>query len=131
MNIVVDTSAYSALQRGNIAVAEILQKAQYIYVPIIVIGELKAGFAFGSKKSENLRLLDRFLADPSVSVLQLSNKTTDVFSDIYTELRNAGTPIGQNDLWIASLTRENDLKLITCDGDFFNVQGIDCNILDL
>jgi predicted nucleic acid-binding protein len=126
MNVAIDTSAYSSMQRGNERVAELISAAQYVYVPIIVLAELKAGFAFGSKKSENMQLLSKFLADPAVSVLPITERTTDVFGDIFAELRAAGTPIGQNDLWIASLARENNLLLITSDKDFLSVQGIEC-----
>ena len=129
MNSILDTSGYSALLRGNKQVVELLERSQYIYIPIVVIGELRTGFAHGTKNNENKKNLDRFLSDPAVSILYLTDRTTETFSDIYVELRRNGTPIGQNDLWISALAREHGFTVITADADFSRVQGIDCIVI--
>lgn len=123
--LILDTSAYSAVQRGNREVANILNTAQQIYLPTIVVGELKAGFAFGTKRLDNERLLEKFMADPVVSVITLGDKTTIEFAEIYVQLRKDGKTIGQNDLWIAALARENQLPLLTLDKDFEGVDGLE------
>lgn len=124
-SLLLDTSAYSSIGRGNKIISDILNNAEQIFVPSIVVGELKAGFAFGTKRVENEKFLNRFLADPAVSVVTISDKTPTEFAEIYLQLRNDGLPIGQNDLWIAAIARENGLPLLTLDKDFANVKGID------
>ena len=91
----------------------------------IVEAELRAGFAFGTKSPENNELLDKFLMQSSVSMLQLSQDTPRVFAEIYAELRKDGRPIGQNDIWLAALARENQLALLTLDQDFKHVRGLE------
>ncbi len=39
-------------------------------------------------------------------------------------LKAAGTPLPENDLWIAALVRQYDLPLLSKDRHFDNVQGI-------
>jgi len=125
MNLIIDTSAYSGLARGNVKIAKILSDAQQVYVPSVVIGELRAGFAFGAKRQANEKLLDRFMAEAGVSVLHIGDDTPDIFAEIYVELRKAGRPIGQNDLWIAALAREHRLALLTLDNDFSYVKDLE------
>jgi len=124
MTFIVDTSAYSAVQRGNKSVLKLFNEADHIYLPSIVEGELRAGFAFGSRSAENNDMLDGFIAQNNVSVITINEKTPSIFAEIYAELRKAGRPIGQNDLWIAALARELSLQLLTLDKDFGNVAGI-------
>jgi len=124
IEFIIDTSAYSMAQRGDQKIIALLNKAQQIYLPRIVEGELKAGFSFGKQKIENERLLEKFVASDSVTILTLSEKTPDHFAQIYANLRSRGKPIGQNDLWIAALSLEINVPLLTLDSDFGSVNGL-------
>ena len=44
MHLALDTNRYVDLQRGEPAVVHALQHAAAIYLPLIVLGELRAGF---------------------------------------------------------------------------------------
>ena len=125
MNLLIDTSAYSALQKGSRAIKKILENADQIYIPTIVIAELKAGFAFGSNKTINEGLLDKFTSDPAVSVVNIDETTPDIFAEVYAQLRNKGQAIGQNDLWIASLALQYQLPLLTLDGGFASIKQLE------
>ena len=125
MNFILDTSAFSAAQRDDKKVVELLNRATQIYLPLIVEGEIRAGYEFGSRKNENNQLLDRFMTQSSVVMINLSDKTPVLFAEIYSELRKTGQPIGQNDLWIAALTREYGLPILTRDNDFKRVSGLE------
>ena len=41
------------------------------------------------------------------------------------ELRRRGTPIPENDVWIAALARQHDLPVVTRDEHFDQVSGLD------
>jgi tRNA(fMet)-specific endonuclease VapC len=122
--MILDTSAYSAAQRGDDRILERLNAAPHVYVPVIVVAELKAGFACGTRRSANERLLGEFMANPNVSTLHIGDKTPDYFADIYAELKKAGRPIGHDDVWIAALAREYNQPLLTLDRDFAAVKDI-------
>jgi predicted nucleic acid-binding protein len=118
MSFTLDTSAYSAFNRGDKRLREWFTSGNDIVVPIIVIGELRAGFAAGNKRKKNEELLQRFLDSPNVYVQTITDKTTVIYSQIYLSLRQKGKPIGTNDMWIAAIALEMDNELLTLDEDF-------------
>jgi len=118
MSFTLDTSAYSAFNRGDKRLREWFTSDNDIVVPIIVIGELRAGFAAGNKRKINEELLQRFLDSPNVYVQTITDKTTVIYSQIYLSLRQKGKPIGTNDMWIAAIALEMDNELLTLDEAF-------------
>ncbi len=54
-----------------------------ILVPLIVLGELRAGFATGTRRQENEELLQQFLDSPNVDTVALTNRTTTFFADVF------------------------------------------------
>jgi len=118
MNIALDTNAYSDFMRGNGDRVRIVRAAHSISMPIIVLGELRAGFAAGNRQSSNAANLQRFLASPRVSVLLPDEQTAHHHAQLHLQLRNQGVRIPTNDLWIASLVVQQDLVLCTSDRHF-------------
>lgn len=126
LKIVLDTSAYSAFNKNQFKLERFINAKNQIYIPIVVIGELRAGFEYGNITEKNEGLLCDFLDTPNIHILKISEKTTKIYSKIFAQLRKAGTPIGTNDMWIAALCLEHKLPLLTLDSDFANVKGLDC-----
>ena len=124
-----DTSAYSGFVRGDASLKKWFKGSNKIIVPTIVIGELRAGFAAGSKTNENEELLARFLSSPNVEVVTITDTTTKAFANIFAELRRLGKPIGTDDMWIAAITVELDIPLLTLDSDFPRVSQL--KLLDI
>ena len=118
MNIALDTNAYSDFMRGNAVRVEIVRAARSIHLPLIVLGELRAGFAAGNRESTNAANLQRFLGSPRVSVLSPDEQTTHHYAQLHLQLRTKGTAIPTNDLWIASLAVQHSLVLCTSDRHF-------------
>ena len=118
MNFVLDTSAYSQFNRGDDRLLKWFDQDNEIAVPVIVVGELRAGFSLGNRKAVNEALLQKFLDSPNVSIVSITDRTTSLFAEIYSKLRKNGTPIGTNDIWIAAITLELDSMLLTLDTDF-------------
>ena len=118
MNIALDTNAYSDFMRGDAARVEIIRAARTISMPLIVLGELRAGFAAGNRESANAANLQRFLGSPRVSVLSPDELTTHHYAQLWLQLRNKGGAIPTNDLWIASLAVQHSLVLCTSDRHF-------------
>lgn len=129
MKLVIDTSAYSAFNRGDSRLRRWFSVEHQLLVPLIVLGELRAGFACGSQATANNQLLNKFLDAPNVEILKLSNSTTKLYAAIFSQLRAEGKPIGSNDMWIAALTQEHDGQLITLDADFGAIKNL--NLVDL
>lgn len=118
MRVALDTNRYRDLCEGDEEVVRLLEDAESIHMPLIVIGELRAGFAFGRRGLENEAVLQRFLFKPGVEVLYPADATTRHYASLFRQLRQKGTPIPTNDLWIAALVLEHELVLCSRDGHF-------------
>ena len=118
MKIAVDSNRYTDLCRGVPEVVEVITNAVEIYIPLIVLAEQRAGFAHGTNREKNERVLTRFLNNPGVFVLVPDEQTTFFYADAYAYLRKKGKPIPTNDLWIAALTIQHQLVLFDRDADF-------------
>lgn len=122
--ILLDTSAYSALLRGDARIRLSVQEADELIVNPIILGELKAGFARGRHRKKNERELASFLASPRVSVISLDEETSERYAVILDSLRSAGTPIPTNDVWIAASAMQYGLQVVTTDRHFQKVPQI-------
>lgn len=118
MRLALDTNRYRDLTDGDEAVRARVAGAERVYVPFVVAAELKAGFALGRKGRENERTLNRFLMKPGVDLLFADEGTLVCYANVYRHLREQGTPIPTNDLWIAALVLEHGLALYTRDEHF-------------
>ncbi len=124
MNVALDTNAYSDFLRGETSRVDIVRRATRLYLPLIVIGELRAGFAAGSREAANQAGLKQFLASPRVSVLSPDEETTEHYARIFLQLRKQGAAIPTNDLWIAALAVQHVVELCTSDAHFRHVAGL-------
>lgn len=121
MKVALDTNRYRDLCEGDEGVVRLLEDAESVHVPLIVIAELRAGFALGKKGRENEAVLQRFLIKPGVEILYPTDATTRHYADLFRQLKQQGTPIPTNDLWIAALVLERNLVLCTRDEHFRNL----------
>ena len=122
--VLLDTSAYSALMRGDARVLEALREADEVCVTPVILGELRAGFMGGGKRKANEAALREFLGSPRARVIPLDEGTSERYAVILHALRQAGTPIPANDLWIAASAMQHGLKVLTTDAHFVKVQQI-------
>jgi tRNA(fMet)-specific endonuclease VapC len=118
MRVALDTNRYTDLCRGEREVARLLEQADRIFLPFVVLAELRAGFAAGTRGAKNEEVLQKFLIKPGVEVLYAGDETTRTYAGLYRQLRRQGTPIPLHDLWIAALTVEHNLTLCSRDGHF-------------
>ena len=95
-----------------------LDSAEWIGIPVIVIGELCAGFAKGSRLQRNLEELDEFLALPAVEVLPVDRQIGELFGEMIDGLRRIGHPVPVNDVWIAATCARAGATLLTWDAHF-------------
>ena len=57
MRIALDTNRYVDLAAGSADAVHVLEHAEEIALPFVVIAELRAGFAIGTKGADNERVL--------------------------------------------------------------------------
>jgi tRNA(fMet)-specific endonuclease VapC len=118
VRVALDTNRITDLFRGDIELANRLGTCDEVWIPLLVLGEIKAGFYGGTQQRQNEVLLNRLLAKSTVDVLLASRQTAEHYARVFVQLKRAGTPIPDSDLWIAALVLEHNLVLITRDQHF-------------
>jgi tRNA(fMet)-specific endonuclease VapC len=124
VRLALDTNRYTDLCRGAAEVVTLVEHAEAVFLPFVVLAELRAGFAIGTRGAENERVLRGFLGKPGVAVLFADDQTTHHYATIFRQLRRQGTPIPTNDLWISALVLQHDLVLCARDRHFDHLPQI-------
>ena len=120
--MILDTNALSAYLDRTPEAVEVVSEARELAIPVIVAGE----FAFGIARSRQreayerslLRMLDR------CTVLDIGIETARHYAAIRLELKGAGNPIPANDVWIAALSRQHAIPVMSRDTHFDFVGGL-------
>ena len=124
MRILVDSNRYQDFCEGIPQAVQVIRRAAEIMIPFIVLGELRAGFACGTRSFKNEQTLTKFLNSPRVKQLFADEDTTHQYARLFKQLRKQGTPIPTNDLWMAALALQHDLLLFTRDNHFDNLPQV-------
>ena len=120
--VALDSSAVILYFRGLPAAAELLSQAREIYLPLTALGELYLGLERSQNKTRRTHELNELLS--LVNVLLPDLHTARLYAQLKARLLNAGTPIPDNDLWIAALARQAHLPLAARDEHFEFVEGL-------
>jgi tRNA(fMet)-specific endonuclease VapC len=123
-NLLLDTKAYANMLRGNETVYQELEASDQIYMSVIVIAELLTGFRGVAKENQNIEILNEFLSNPKILTVDATIKSATIFSEIKYFLKQKGTPIPVNDIWIAAHSYEYQATIITFDKHFKNIPKI-------
>src|SRR5581483_11922967 len=118
VRIALDTNRYVDLCRGRSETVALLEEAEIVFLPYIVLGELRAGFVHGRRQADNERTLRQFLLTDGVQVLFPDEQTTHHYAAIFHQLRKQGTPIPTNDMWLAALVLQHNVTLHARDQHF-------------
>lgn len=96
-----DTNIVISLFAGDERVEKLIGEAEFIVVPAIVPGELYYG-AFNSRlKERNVTRINEFVS--KCPVIGTNAATALEYGKIKNRLKQSGTPIPENDMWIAAL----------------------------
>lgn len=122
--VLLDTNAYVSYLTGDEKMLNELAAAEVVYLSVFVLGELYAGFRGGTKYQANRAILEKFLQKPTVEILNATEITSDIFGQLKNNLKEAGTPLPINDIWIASHALETGSVLISYDKHFVKCPGL-------
>lgn len=125
MRIALDAKRYVDLCKGEEETVKLVSTAEAVFLPFVVVAELRAAFALGKRVAENERVLRRLLQKPGVSVLFPDDQSTHHYAAAYHQLRVQETPIPMNDVWIAALVLQHNLRLHDRDKHFDHLPQID------
>lgn len=120
--MILDTNALSAWAEGDRALEPVLRSASEVIVPVVVLGE----FDYGIRQSRHYQRYTDWL-DASLDAVEIAwidRAVAHAYGAVRLELKQAGTPIPINDTWIAALARHRRLPVVSRDGHFDAVAGI-------
>jgi tRNA(fMet)-specific endonuclease VapC len=114
--VILDTNALSAWADGNPNCRNALATASRLVIPVVVLGE----FDFGIRQSVQRARYEAWLATylPMTEIAILSAVTAAAYAGLRLDLKTRGTPIPANDAWIAALTLQLALPLLSNDTHF-------------
>jgi len=120
--MILDTNALSAWAEGNPACRPAFIEAPRLLVPTIVLGE----YLYGIRQSRYRSRYEQWLTHnlPLAEIVPISDTTASFYADLRIRLKASGTPIPANDLWIAALSLELRLPLLSNDTHFDLIPGL-------
>jgi tRNA(fMet)-specific endonuclease VapC len=119
--LAVDTNAVIAYRAGVLEVCDLVEKADAILLPVTVLGELLYGAINSARPQENKQAVRKFLAH---CVLIPIDSIAARYAAVRLELKKAGYPIPENDIWIAAICLEFDVALLSQDTHFKHVPNL-------
>jgi tRNA(fMet)-specific endonuclease VapC len=124
ISLCLDTNTYSDYARGAKDALAVVEAAEQIWMPVVVLGELRAGFLKGSRGAANEFALTQFLGHQHVAVASIGATTTQSYALLIEASRAQGRPIPANDVWIAAIALELGCPLFTYDQHFQQLPGL-------
>lgn len=120
--LLVDTSVVVDFFHGDKSLGWMIEQADSVYVPVVVLAELLAGARRSQRVVENVAQVEDF-AQRSV-VLSCDHVTASHYADILNQLRARGRPIPENDMWIAAVATQHALPIAARDAHFDQVDSL-------
>ncbi len=117
-----DTNAAIAYMAQETSLLMLIENADAVFVPSIVLGELFYGAEKSGRVEANRAEVETFAM--SGAVLNCDAGSARQYGHIRQMLRSKGKPIPQNDTWIAALALQHKLILLTKDHHFNEVEGL-------
>lgn len=120
--MILDTNAVSAFFGADPDLMATLEGQLELHLPVIVLGE----YRFGLIGSRFRQVAEKRLAELEAVcvVLSLDSRTAKAYAELRQELKAQGTPIPENDIWIAALARQHRLPVVTRDQHFDHVHHL-------
>ena len=120
--MILDTNALSAFVDGDEAVGAVVSAQPRAAIPVVVLGEFRYGIATSRHRGAYEAWLDDHLS--AFEILAITEDTAVAYADLRVALRKAGRPIPGNDAWIAALSLQHRLPVLSRDRHFRELPGI-------
>jgi tRNA(fMet)-specific endonuclease VapC len=120
--VLLDTSVVIPFLKKDDALRLKFQDCGVLYLPHTVLGELYCGAQLSANPAKTLAGIEHFAS--ATALLLPTVATAEHYGKIRAALARAGTPIPENDIWIAALAVEFQLPLAARDAHFDRIAGL-------
>ncbi len=122
-NYFLDTNIVVPFLNGEGAILNNIRKMDVIHIPVIVLGELYYGAKKSSRFHGNIEKIKAFVSQ--CEIYPVDEAIVENYGEIKLILANQGTPIPENDIWIAAIVKEYNLPIVTRDKHFKHISAIE------
>ena len=124
--LVLDTNVLIRfLERGG-DYAETFSKFDRLLIPAVVDGEYRAGIDVATNSGlRRQKAIDALLGSSAVEYVSVGREVSSEYAKVFRQLQERGTPIPQNDIWIAATALVRHAPLCTLDDHFKNVESLE------
>jgi tRNA(fMet)-specific endonuclease VapC len=123
VEVVVDTNALSAWLDGDPGIAKPLTEVTTLLLSPVALGEYRFGIQASREQASYEVKLQQL--EKRFSVLGLDAATAIAYAKIRRQLKNDGRPIPWHDVWIAAQAKQHNARILSNDGHFDFVNGIE------
>ena len=120
-SVLPDTNVLIDLFTGGRDFERELSSADRILVTPTVVGEFLAGVRNSARDAVRRQAFESFLDDPVVELVVHDRETGIYYASVHRFLKDAGTPIPQNDVWIAASALQHGATVLTRDSHFADI----------
>jgi tRNA(fMet)-specific endonuclease VapC len=120
--LALDTNAVIAYREGIPEVCSLIDNADLIFLPVIVVGELLYGAFNSIKTKNNEKFVHKFIE--YTLVMPIDESVAARYAGVRFDLKRQGNPIPENDIWIAALCLVLEVPLLSQDIHFTHVSGL-------
>ena len=121
--LAVDSNAVIAYREGIPIVCTLIEEADILFLPAVVLGELLYGSLNSAKPQKNEQAAHKFSAQ-SVLV-PIAEAIATRYATVRLKLKKMGHPIPENDIWVAATCLELGVPLLTRDGHLDYIHGLE------
>ena len=122
-NYFLDTNIVVPFLNGENSILANIRKMELIHIPVIVLGELYYGAKKSSRFRENIEKIKAFVSQ--CEIYPVDETIVENYGEIKLILAKQGTPIPENDIWIAAIVKEFNLPIITRDKHFKHISALE------
>lgn len=121
-SVALDTNVAVHVLNGVPSAIQFLSGYGELCLPVPVVGELRYGALNSARSLPNLEKVEKLLL--RCRPLLVDTSTAEVYARVRSDLKRKGTPIPENDVWIAAVCIQHDLPLATEDHHFSRVANL-------
>lgn len=117
-----DTNIIIGLPKRERSVIDALTEAAEVFVPVVALGELYFGAARSGRPEANRAVLDQFIVGRVILPCDLG--VAREYGRLKGVLKAQGTPLPENDMWIAAIALHHGLTVVSRDQHFREIAGL-------
>lgn len=122
MRFLFDTNIIIGFLKNEKGIIEKIKNEEELNISVITVGEMLFGAQNSDFSQKNVDIYNDFF--DQCNVYNITEKTSKFYAEIRYKLKKIGKPIPENDIWIAAVSEENNMTIVTRDRHLLEIDFI-------